>query len=109
MLRSCQSCPGSKAQLKPNVPHGLLLSIKAHEKELVVFHPTISPCDTHAQDSVMCRASCRHFLSWSELYSPQIYILMFYPQGPQNMAVIGDRDFKEIIIKVISLGRALIS
>ena len=40
---------------------------------------------------------------------PQIYILMFYPPGPQNMAVIGDRDFKEIIIKVISLGRALIS
>lgn len=54
MLRSCQSCPGSKTQLKPNVPHGLLLSIKAHEKELVVFYSTISPCDTHAQDSVMC-------------------------------------------------------
>lgn len=60
MLRSCQSCPGSKSQLKPNVPHGLLLSIKAHEKELVVFYPTISPCDTHAQDSLTCQASCRH-------------------------------------------------
>ena len=45
----------------------------------------------------------KHFWSWSELYSSQIYILMFYPADPQNMAVIGDRAFKEIIIKVISL------
>lgn len=34
---------------------------------------------------------------------------MFYTPGPQNMAVIGDGDFKEIIIKVMSLGRALTS
>lgn len=43
MLRSCQSCPGSKTQLKPNVPHGLLLSIKAHEKELWSFTPQFLP------------------------------------------------------------------
>ena len=106
--RSCQGRPGSKAGLEPRVPHGLLCPLKHMRENWWSFTPQFFPVipmpmiPASQSVSTMLQASCRHletlfYLSWAELYSPQIYILTFYPPVPQNVTVIGDRAFKEII------------
>jgi hypothetical protein len=43
------------------------------------------------------QSSLTHFLCWAELGPPKINILKFPPTESQNMFVLEDRVFKEII------------
>lgn len=54
MLRSCQSCPGSKTQLNLMCLMAYFCPLR-HMRKNCGLLPHKFSCDTHAQDSVMCQ------------------------------------------------------